>query len=115
MTEIDDATIEKIANAVRNKRISDRWQDPKKAEFWGGLGWFVAAFLGLGIFLTIAGATMFNNYEDDLQEGNDIYQKISIANMDCEALKKTLVDLEASESDYVPDYSVEKQIIARCK
>lgn len=115
MTEIDDATIEKIANAVKNKRISDRWQDPKTAERWGSAGGNVALIVGVITVLAVALTSMYADLDTKYEDGNEIYQKISLTNMDCKTLKKTLIDLEASESDYVPSLSVEKQIIARCK
>ena len=114
MTEIDDTTIEKIANAVRNKRISDRWQDPKTAERWGSMGWNIATILGVITFMAVALTSLTVGLDSEYEAGDTEYKKISLANMNCETLKKTLLDLEASENDYVPSASVQKQITARC-
>lgn len=114
MTDIDEQTIEKIANAVKNRNISDRWKDPKSAERWGSLGYTIALIAGLIAFLSVAGAVMFSDIDTKWEKGDIEYQKISLANMDCSILKKTLLDLEASEEIYVPSSAVEKQITARC-
>lgn len=113
MTELNDETIDKIANAIRNKRISKIWQDPKKAQIWGESGWYVA-FIAVIISVVIIGVYgIDNNFSEEIITINNDFRNIALKNMDCDALKQTLLDLEADE-DEKANWDVQKQIIARC-
>ena len=113
-TELNDDTIKKIADAVKTAHISDRWKNPKKAEFWGGLGWYIAFVAVMASFVAIAGALLFSDWDEAQQTASETYKTISLANMDCESLRQTMLDLEKSKVNYLPSYDVEKQIISRC-
>lgn len=115
---MDESEKNSLANEISDKiklsRISKRWHDPKQAEFWGGLGWYVSLIVGLMFFGSIVIGSTLNDFNNENLEDQKQTFSIMLGNMDCAALKETLLDLDASDLKWAPAHDVEKQIIARC-
>ena len=109
---LDDEAISKIAKAVRLERIDKVWKDPKKAQAIGMLFIVTTIYSVIFLVLFIGFPDVFTIDQDkDWKE----FKKITLDNMDCYGLKKTLLDLQNSEFAFknLPD-DIESQIIARC-
>ena len=113
MTELNDETIDKIARAVRNKKISKVWKDPKKAQIWGEGGWLVALSVGMISIMFFAIFDISEDFNIEIRQSDNEFRQVALSNMDCGGLKQTLLDLE-SDTKNESNWDVEKQILARC-
>ena len=105
--------IDEIVEAIKLSRISKVWKDPVKARNYGEGGWLIALFLGMFLVFTIFIWDIEKDFDKDDIIELDKFKKIAYQNMNCDSLKRTLLDVEdLPYSSLVID--LQSQILARC-
>ena len=104
---------DEIVEAFKLSRIDKVWKDPHRAKNWGEMGWMLFTMV-LIAFLIIAWFDLLDiDYESKGSIELDEFKHIAYNNMDCSALKQTLLDVEALPYTSLA-IDLQSQILARC-